>query len=201
MSVRGSIIAMAAALFAAGAFAQGTSALLPKLQNSGYENPAIAAGAEPGGRPVGWLDFASDGGSVAGITDEKKRGGVQSILLKCQEKEDAFHGLYQKFAAAPNHRYTFSMYALNDANDPLVGNSYGQLGIEWKSSDGQEISRVHGPLWNFELSATRWEKFTVEGTAPEGAESGIATMTFFSKDSGGFGTCYIDDAAISVKKP
>jgi hypothetical protein len=73
------------------------------------------------------------------------------------------------------------------------------VSLEWQDAEGKEISRNYGPIWNFELSPIRWEKFEVGAEAPEGAAMGVAVITFFSRDSDGYGTCYVDDAKFTRK--
>lgn len=169
------------------------------LENPGFEAPSIAAGASEGDAPDQWFYFSSIAEDKDGITDRKKHDGMQSLIFESKEKFDAYAGFAQKFTAKAGHRYEFSVYAINDSSDPLTGESYGQVSIEWLGEDGQEIGRTYGPAWNFDLSPIRWEKFLVGDVAPEGAAQAQAVITFFSRDSEGFGTCYIDDSKIVDK--
>lgn len=93
----------------------------------------------------------------------------------------------------------FTVYARASASPPLIGGAYGQVSLEWQDANGVEISRIHGPIWADDLSPDRWTKFTVTGTAPEGASHGVAVVTFFSKQAAGFGTCYVDDCTLTTE--
>ncbi|OQW96498.1 MAG: hypothetical protein BWK77_04435 [Verrucomicrobia bacterium A1] len=86
---------------------------------------------------------------------------------------------------------------MNDPADPLVGATFGQISIEWKDSEGAEISRTFGSTWNFQLSASRWEKFVVDADAPENAVKATAVITLFSQDSKGMGSFYVDDCELT----
>jgi hypothetical protein len=170
------------------------------LENPGFEVPSIMDGAEPGTAPDKWFYFASTDDSLAGVTDRKKRAGSQSFVFKAQKPEGAFHGLAQKLSASPGQRYEFSLYAVNDAQDPMAGNATCQVSIEWQDEEGKEIERIVGEEWNFDLSAIRWEKFRIQAKAPEGTAYLVAVVTFFSRDADGYGTCYVDDARLVMKR-
>ncbi len=169
----------------------------PRLENPGFENPTVTADS-PGTLPEKWFYFSSTTNSTAGLTTRKKRSGTQSMFFKSQSVTDAYHGIAQKFPVTPGIRYEFTVYACNDATDPITGDAYGQVSIEWQDSAGTELSRTHGPTWNFELSPLRWQSFMVGDTAPEGAAVGVAVVTFFSRNSNGAGRFYIDDLKISA---
>ncbi len=169
------------------------------IENQGFEIPSILNGAETGSQPETWFLFSSTPGTSMGITDKKRRSGMQSFFFKAQQEEGAYSGIAQVFKVMPGLRYEFTVYAINDANDPIVGDSFGQVSIEWKDETGQEIKRDYGPLWTFDLSPIRWRKFLVGANAPEEASTAQIVVTFFSRDAAGQGTCYIDDAKLTKK--
>lgn len=166
------------------------------LENAGFESPDISQGAKLMATPDGWFHFSSTPENKAGVSDARKRSGSQSMCFKAQTPEDAFEGVADKFSVVGGKPYSFTVYVMSDPADPLVGSSFGQISIEWRDATGKEITRSHGPTWNFELTSTQWEKFTVDGDAPEGATEGSAVITFFSKDCKGAGSFFVDDAEL-----
>lgn len=166
------------------------------LQNGGFEAPDISKGAEQLATPEGWFHFSSTPERKAGVSDARKRSGSQSLCFKAQSPQDSFQGLAYKFSANAGKPYSFTIYAMSDPADPLVGAAFGQVSFEWRDATGKEVSRTYGPTWNFELSSTKWEKITVDADAPEGATEGSAVVTFFAKDCKGMGTFFVDDAEL-----
>lgn len=193
------VISVVIIFLAISGLAQEKPELRATVLNVGFEAPSILNGADIGTVPDKWFPFSSTGENKSGITDERKRSGLQSFFFKCQKKADAYSGIAQKFMAVPGRRFEFSVFAISDPSDPLVGQAFGQLSLEWRDEAGVEITRNYGPAWNFDLSPIRWEKFMVGAAAPEGAVVGQAVLTFYSRDGEGFGKCYIDDSKL-VKK-
>lgn len=169
------------------------------LKNPGFEQPSIIDGAVAGAKPDRWFFFSSNEEDKIGVTDRRKRGGMQSLKFQAQTATNQYAGMAQLFPAAPGYRYTFRAYVLGDAVDPIGDAAFGQISLEWQDVSGKEIERVHGPLWDAAARADRWEPFVVEGEPPEGAVQGVAVVTFFSCDSLGRGTFYVDDAEISAR--
>jgi len=170
------------------------------LQNTGFEAPSIVAGGNTGAKPENWFYFSSTAeDNKCGVTAARKRSGLQSCYLKCLSPTNSYHGLAQKFAAFPGRHYTFLTYALNNPEDPMAGDAYGQVSVEWHNAQGVEISRVHGPVWNFQLPSSKWEKFLVEADAPTDTVAGVAVITFFSQNAGGVGSFYVDDSEITSR--
>jgi hypothetical protein len=166
------------------------------LQNPGFESPDISQGAEPLATPESWFHFSSTPERKAGISNDRKLSGSQSLCFKAQAQQDSFQGVAQKFSAVSGKPYSFTVHVMSDPADPLVGNAYGQLSFEWRDATGKEITRTYGPTWKFELSSTKWEKVTVDADAPSGTTEGTVVITFFAKDCQGLGTFYVDDAEL-----
>ncbi len=173
--------------------------LLPTLSNTGFETPSIAAGAKEGDDPEKWFYFSSTPERNGGLSDARKKAGSQSAFLQAQQQIDAYEGLAQRFSAQPQTHYTFSVNVLKDPENSLTAGAFGQLSIEWQDEKGTEITRVYGPTWNANLSSSRWEKYTVEADSPDGVARGVVVVSFFSKDSNGFGRFFIDDVDLSSK--
>ena len=173
--------------------------LAEKITNSGFEKPSILSGALSGTEPEGWFYFCSTGDKRSGISDAKKKEGSQSLLFRAQSITNAYEGYASKFLAQSGRHYTFTVKVAPNPQDPMVAAAYGQISLEFRDESGTELQRVHGPTWNSEALSDRWEKFLVEADAPEGAASASAVITFFSFESSGAGSFYVDDAELSVR--
>ncbi len=178
---------------------QNEAGFTPSLVNPGFENPSIIGGAQPGAEPDKWFLFSSIPDKFVGVSDTRKKAGMQSLKLKAQAPTNAYEGIAQKFPAKAGKHYTFVIYAMSDLSNPLVGGSYGQISLEWHDDTGKEISRTHGPTWNFELPGSSWSKFLVEADAPENVAEGVAVVTFFGQDCNGQGAFYIDDCELDCR--
>jgi hypothetical protein len=177
----------------------GQDQLSSELQNGGFEQPSISGGAELNANPETWFHFSSATEQKIGITDAKKKAGSQSAFFKCQTAADVFEGLAQKISVEPGRHYIFTVYILNNPEDPLTGDAFGQISLEWQNGSGKEVNRTHGPVWNFESSSSRWEKYLVEYDAPADATTASLVITIFSKNSAGAGSFYADDAELGSK--
>ena len=170
------------------------------IRNTGFEEPAIGAGSTSGAEAGPWFIFSSSPHYRMGITDSRKKSGMQSYQFRAQPgASNEYQGIAQKFKALPNQRATFSIYAMNDPLDPIAGNSYGQVSIEWQDASGVELSRLYGPSWNADSEPGRWKKLTVDSDAPAGAAVGVVVLTFYSNEANGNGSCFVDDAVMSSR--
>lgn len=198
---RGVLIGVIAAIaLAAGAWAQ-DEGLGTALRNTGFEKPDIAAGGTEGSKAEGWFHFSSSQEEKCGVTDTRKKGGTQSLMFQAQSGTNAFQGVAQKVSTQPGQHWIFTVYVLNDPENPLTDGAFGQVNLEWQSDDGTEINRTFGPTWTAELPPRQWQKYMVEGDAPEGATIVVAVVTFFSQTSEGKGTFYLDDCELATGVP
>ena len=173
--------------------------LTESLANGGFEQPSITSGALGGSEPEGWFYFCSTGDRRSGISDSKKKEGNQSLLFRAQSITNAYEGYAFKFLAKSGNHYTFTVHVTPNPDDPMVAGAYGQVSFEFRDEMGNEIQRVHGPIWGSELASGKWEKFLVETDGPENAASGSAVISFFSAGSNGAGSFYVDEAELSVR--
>ena len=174
----------------------------PEPRNLSFESPSLTSGEsdqEGVPKPEEWFWFSSIPEMGISVTDARRKQGLQSCAFKAQNQPEAYEGIAQRFAAIPGNHYTFVAYAMNDPQDPITGESYGQISLEWQDATGKEISRVYGPSWNFELPFNRWAKFIMAEAAPENASMGVVVITFFTRNCNGFGTFYIDDCGFSKR--
>ena len=173
--------------------------LTEKLTNGDFELPSITSGALAGSEPEGWFYFCSTSEKRSGISDAKKKGGSQSLLFKAQSMTNAFEGYAHKFLAKAGNHYTFTAEVTPNSEDPMVAGAYGQISLEFRDASGAELQRVHGPSWSSETLSGKWEKFLVEADAPEAVASASAVITFFSLESRGTGSFYVDDAELAIR--
>lgn len=181
-------------------FSQEPSAGTPPLANASFESPEVTT-PENHFPPENWICFASKPGDKVGCTAAIKRTGLQSLVFKAPSAANGFEGASQEFAVTPSFHYGFTAYVMGDESDRLGASSFGQVHIEWRSADGKELSRVYGPTWDLNISSKRWERFFVEGDAPEGAVSGLVVVMFYSKNNPGHGTFYVDDCDFTGGPP
>ena len=165
------------------------------LKNESFEN-------RPGFKdsvPVDWGSYNSD---YNGISTTVRRRGQQSVYMKCPKQNDATSIFYTYKKVKPGNRYNFSAYALNYASDPVSGNAFGQLHIEWrkttKDKDNKEtvsdISRDFGPTFGPGMSAMRWTFVTMSAIAPVDADNCNFVVEFINKENGS-GGFYVDDVS------
>lgn len=184
---------------AAGGWAQDDAGPAATFRNGGFERPDLAAGAKAGSAPESWFYFSSTSEEKAGVTEARKRSGSQAAMFKAQAGTNAFQGIAQKVALEPGQHWMFTAYVMNDPEDPIAADAYGQIGLEWQDGNGQELSRTYGPTWKSDLAPRSWQKFMVEGDAPDGAGAVVGVVTFFSQGSGGHGTFYVDDCDLGAR--
>ncbi len=147
--------------------------------------------------PKGWSAWNSE---YNGLLPNEFRKGSQSVYLSCPKENDATGIFFAYTNAKPGKAYTFSCYVKNSPDDPIRGNAFGQLSIEWrkkdKDKDGKdisiEISRDWGPKFGPELSNIRWVPVTMTATAPPDTDSCNFTVQLFNK-GGGNGRLFVDD--------
>lgn len=166
------------------------------LLNRGFEMPSITDGAARGTRPAMWYYFASEEEFKSGISDFRKKTGLQGLLFKAQAEMNAYHGFAQRVSVTPGRHYAFSVYAMLNPSDILAGGAYGQISLEWQRADGTEVSRQHGPAWGSDLGTGRWEKYVVEADAPPEAAAVAVVIAFYTQGSGGSGSFFVDDCAL-----
>ena len=166
------------------------------IQNTGFEKPDIIMDAKDGAEPENWFYFCSVEGTSAGVTLYKKKAGSQSLCLNAPPATNAHRGFAQRFKTVPGFQYTLSVHVMNNATNPIVDTSYGQISIEWQTAGGVEISRTYGPIWSASLSPSHWERFAMDAVAPDSAVIGVIVITYFSKESNGAGSFYVDDVEL-----
>lgn len=171
------------------------------LVNKSFERPSILVGAIQGAEPKPWFYFSSNAERRAGVTDVRKKSGLQSVVFKAQSGATNYQGLAQRFRARRGLRYGFSVAVMPDQLDRMSGDSCGQISLEWQDAAGKEISRTWGPRWTGDSTPGRWEKFLVESDPPTNAALGVAVITFFACDPSGTGSFYVDDCELSALTP
>lgn len=165
------------------------------LQNTGFEAPSVATFGK--GMPDHWFCFASKPADSAHLTEANARTGSQSLRLAAHPDDEQFQGAAQEFEVQPGEHYRFTVRVMGDPEDRLVNEGFGQIHFEWRNDRGKEIARTYGPIWKRGLPTQRWEEYFVEADAPDEADSGMAVIMFYSKNSGGRGAFLVDDCELS----
>ena len=182
------VIAVAAPLYANEAPLVGRNL----LKNESFEN-------RPGFKdstPINWGGFNS---SYNGISTTVRRRGQQSVHMNCPKQGESTGIFYTYKNVKPGYRYNFSAYFLNYGSDPISGNAFGQLHIEWRkmtndNKDAKELSRDYGPTFGPGTSTMKWTFITMSVIAPMDADNCNFVIEFANKEKGA-GRLYTDDAA------
>ena len=149
--------------------------------------------------PAGWFPFFSKNKTIE-LSETAPKSGKNCVKLSVQEVPGAHLGIAQIIPVDDGTTYSFSVCVINNSSDPLARGANGMIGIEWKSSDGKEISRTTSPEWDMSLSRTRWEPYSVSEKAPRGAKTAAMVISFYDGEKGGSGSCFVDDARVEIKK-
>lgn len=165
------------------------------LPNESFEN-------RPGFKDENPREWGSWNSDYNGLALTVKRRGQQSVYITCPKQGEATGVFYTYKEVKPGDRYTFSCYALNSFEDPIKGDAYGQISIEWRKktlgADYRdtivEISRDYGPKFGPELSTMKWTLFTMSAVAPYDADNCNFVIQFFNK-GGGSGKFFADDVS------
>lgn len=165
------------------------------ITNGGFE---VASTEEPT-IPAGWFQFFSKNKAIE-ISQATAKSGNNAMKFSVQGVSNGSEGIAQIIEVNDGRTYSFTVHVINDNGDPLAKGAYGMIGIEWKNSEGKEISRTMSTEWDMSLSRTRWEPINVSDKAPRGAKSAAFTISFFDGDKGGTGSCFVDDARVEMRK-
>jgi hypothetical protein len=149
--------------------------------------------------PAGWFPFSSKNILIE-LSQTAPKSGKNCVKMSAQQVPNASMGIAQIIPVDAGVTYSFTVQLKNNSQNPLGNGASGMIGIEWKSSDGKEISRTTSTEWDMSLSRTRWESINVAEKAPRGARTAAFTISLFDGDKGGAGSCFVDDARVEMKK-
>ena len=149
--------------------------------------------------PAGWFPFFSKNQTME-LNQTGPKSGQNCLKMSVQEVPNASMGIAQIIPVDDGVTYSFTVYVKNNNQSPLGNGAVGMIGIEWKNSDGKEISRTSSTEWDMSLSRTRWEPINVSEKAPRGAKTAAFVISLFDGDKGGSGSCFVDDARVEMKK-
>ena len=142
------------------------------LKNSSFED-------EDSGKPgqaVEWAVFTQTGQpGLSALSRDAAKDGKNSFKLAFEGKTEQFVGLSQNVPVNAGQKLKFSIYVRNVS---LQGDSYAQLGLEWKDASGKEVSRDLGEGMNPKNTRIDdWTRFEVTAAAPAGTSSVTCTVT------------------------
>jgi hypothetical protein len=165
------------------------------VTNGGFE----VASTEDPTVPAGWFPFFSKNKGIE-LSQTAPKSGNNCMKMSVQDVANGSQGIAQIIPVDDGATYSFTVHVINNNENPLAKGAYGMLGIEWKNSDGKEISRTTSTEWDMSLSRTRWESINVTEKAPRDAKTAAFAISFFDGDKGGSGSCFVDDARVEMKK-
>ena len=170
-------------------------------EESGYvtNGDFEVASADDATIPAGWFLFYSKNKTVE-LSQKAPRTGTNCLKMSVQGVKDASMGIAQTISVDDGRTYSFTVYVMNDPENPLAKEAHGMIGIEWKNASGKELYRTSSPEWDMSLSRMRWELQRVSDKAPRGAKTATVTISFYDGEKGGEGSCYVDDAEVEMKK-
>lgn len=168
------------------------------LRNSGFESPAVPDTSDSDTNPADWGLFSSvENAEKVGLSSKVNRNSKQSVRLAVQGTPNSYQGVFQALTVSAGNSFQFTVYARNDNRQPLTGGARGQISIEWKAGDGQELDRTWGPDWSASLSGSNWTKFEMTGKAPPNAAyAHFVIVQFDGADAGASGAFLVDDASV-----
>lgn len=140
------------------------------LLNESFEYPEMHGKMELDEPPSEWHPFSTDPNKVlVGLTSSIARTGKQALRIKSHGVPDSYQGVFQSFAVEGGEVYEFIVYVRMDSHRPFKGTQRGEIHIEFRDKNDEEIKRVLGPEWRKALSANKWTKMDMETKVPDEA--------------------------------
>jgi hypothetical protein len=169
------------------------------LKNGGFE----LGRAEPGVPPDDWGFITETAMPVNGcMTRTAAHTGDYSVVLDSPKDDKnkwqvmAFNALVEGGAW-----YEFSIWVKPDPQNPIKGATKGQIAIEWKDADGNEISRAVGQAWTAKTFAPAgdWTEIKVKAAAPAKSSSATFTITYLTGGMKDTNSAFLIDDAVAKK--
>jgi hypothetical protein len=170
------------------------------LQNGGFESPPVT-GETSAMNPQDWTLFSSvPAGQKIALSSKISHNGKQCAQLAAQGRADAYQGMFQSTPVSLGTSCRFTAYLRNDKDHPLRGSMRGQISIEWKNSEGNEIERVWGPDWGASLSSLEWTKVEMLARPPANASRAHFVITQFDgKEADSSGAFLVDEVSVTAQ--
>jgi hypothetical protein len=169
------------------------------LKNSSFELGRI----EPGVPPDDW-GFITESASPANacMTKSAAHSGEFAVVIDQPKNEkDQWQVLAFNSPVEEGALYEFSIWVKPDPQNPLKGKTQGQVAIEWKDIDGNEISRDLGEAWTARTlpPSADWTQFKIKAKAPLTTQSATFTVTYRSEDHKRLQSAFLVDDAVARK--
>jgi hypothetical protein len=103
-------------------------------------------------------------------------------------------GVFQALPATPGQSFEGSAYWRNDSSDPIQGDNFGVVNIEWKDSGGNTISVDTAQAGNAGSPQNVWTQSVVTGTAPAGTVAARLVLLHLQGPAQQPGAIFFDDA-------
>jgi hypothetical protein len=182
---------------------QGIEASAPNQDNL-LKNGDFELGGTAGGQaPDDWGFITESGTPVNGcMVKGIARTGDYAVVIDAPTNErDRWQVLAFNTPIDASSMYEFSIWVKPDSKNPLKGSTKGQVAIEWKDADGNEIARTQGDAWtikSFEKSSD-WTRFKVKAMAPAKAQTATFTVTYLASNPRETNSAFLVDDAVAIK--
>jgi len=165
------------------------------LANNSFEN-------RPGFKDQDPRDWGSWNNAFNGLSTTERRRGQQSVYFLCPKQGESTGVFYTYKKVKPGNKYIFHCYVMNSREEPMSGQAFGQLSIEWrkttKDKDNKdvqvEISRDFGQKFGQNLPCLKWTLMSISAIAPQDADNCNFVIQFYN-DTNGAGKFFADDVA------
>jgi len=175
-----------------------------RLRNNSFEFPPLKGQMEaPGKHPAEWHVFSTNPDEVrVGLTSAVARSGRQAMRLKSQGVQGSYQGVFQSLPVEADEVYAFELYVRMDRHQPIKGTERGEMHIELRNQNDEEIKRVLGHEWGKSLSSTKWTRYEMKTKVPEEAVRAHFVVTFLDgvNPLGGEASFLVDDASVEQKR-
>jgi hypothetical protein len=106
-------------------------------------------------------------------------------------------GAYQGVSITSGAEYDFSGYLMNLSTDPLTGNSFGLLQLQFRDSGGNTILTVDGPHMTAATPTDAWQFMDFTAVAPANAVTAWA-YAMHVNSAYESGSAFFDDLSLTL---
>jgi len=147
---------------------------------------------------IEWVVITKNAEHV-GTDSDHARTGDQSLCVRALTEPDAYQAIVRTIPIDDREKYTFTVYAMNDREEPLKGGISAQLVVEWRNGDNEELGREYTRRWDQSLSRKRWKEYKLRKLRPpKGSTKAVVGVHVFEGVHGGKGGFYVDDFSAAI---
>ena len=159
---------------------------LGQLQNGSFEIPGTSTIFQ------GWQEFNNAGPEFSIV-----RTGA--VSLKCFGNGTGPYnasGAYQGVPTTPGSQWEGKIWVMNSSTDPIQGDNFAVLNIEWHDAANNTISYVTAAAADVNTPQDVWREITVTGTAPAGTATAVLNALHLQGPAQAAGAVFFDDASL-----